>query len=152
MARKHERAPDATALHIGTPHILSLAPLSGSLELIAEAGGVEALRTKSLALTDFLTTRIDAELAPLGFTIATPRGALGRGGHIAIAHPDAWRICQALKAAGVVPDFRGPDLIRLAPAPLYTRFTDCAEAVTRLKWVVETNAFEKFSPAPGLVP
>jgi kynureninase len=151
MSPEHEPAAGATALHIGTPHILSLAPLLGSLELIAEAGGVAALRAKSLALTDFLAERIDAELASLGFTIVTPRGHLARGGHLALAHPDAWRICQALKAVGVVPDFRAPDLIRLAPSPLYTTFADCAEAIARLKNIALTRAHEKFPDRRTLV-
>ena len=151
MSPEHEPAAGAAALHIGTPHILSLAPLLGSLELIAEAGGIEALRKKSLALTDFLLERIDAELAPLGFVVATPRGHLVRGGHVAIAHRDGWRICQAWKAAGVVPDFRAPDLIRIAPSPLTTRFVDCAEAIARLKHVVESRAYERFRTTPALI-
>ena len=151
MAPQHEPATGAAALHVGTPHILSLAPLLGSLVLIAEAGGVEALRKKSLALTDFFLERVDADLAPLGFAIVTPRGHLVRGGHVALAHADAWRLCQALKAAGVVPDFRAPDLIRLAPSPLYTSFADCAEAVARLKQIMLTRAHEKFPDTRALV-
>jgi kynureninase len=143
MHAQHEPADGAAALHIGTPHLLAIAPLLGSLELIAEAGGVEALRQKSLALTDFLTALIDAQLTPLGFAIVTPRGALVRGGHLALAHPEAWRICSALKAAGVVPDFRAPDLIRLAPSPLYTSFAECAVAIARLKEIALTRAYEK---------
>lgn len=152
MPAEHEAAVGASALQIGTPHILSLAPLLGSLELVAEAGGVEALRAKSLALTEFLIARVDAELASLGFEVATPRGSLARSGHIAIAHPEAWRICQALKAAGVLPDFRGPDLIRLAPSPLYTSFAECAEAIARLKRIVETGAYERLPRDSALVP
>lgn len=151
MAAEHEPAAGARALHIGTPHLFSLAPLSGSLELISEAGGIEALRRKSLALTDFLLERIDAELTPLGFVVATPRGHPARGGHVALAHRDAWRICQALKAEGVIPDFRQPDLIRLAPSPLYTSFAECGEAIARMKRIVETREFERFSRDPALV-
>ena len=151
MAPHHEPAAGAAALHIGTPHLLSLAPLLGSLELIAEAGGLCALRAKALALTDFLLALIDRDLAPLGFTVATPRGAPARGGHLALAHPDAWRFCQALKAAHVVPDFRAPDLLRLAPSPLYTSFSDCAEAIARLKHIALTRAQENFPSMRGLV-
>jgi kynureninase len=151
MAPHHEPAAGAAALHVGTPHILSLAPLLGSLELFAEAGGVSALREKSLALTDFLIVRAEAELAALGFTVVTPRGHLARGGHVALAHADAWRICSALKAAGVVADFRAPDLIRLAPSPFYTSFSDCAEALARLKQIVATRAFEKFPAQHTLI-
>ncbi len=151
MAPEHEPAKGAAALHIGTPHILSLAPLIGSLELVAEVGGIDALRAKSLALTDFMLEQIDHELAPLGFEVATPRGRLARGGHVAIAHRDAWRICQAMKAAGVVPDFRHPDLIRLAPAPLYTSFADCEEAVARIAEIVRARRYENFAEKTGLV-
>lgn len=151
MSAQHEPAPDAAALQIGTPHILSLAPLLGSLELIDEAGGVAALRTKSLAQTAFLMELIDHELAGLGFAIATPRADRERGGHVALAHPDAWRICQALKAKGVVPDFRPPDIIRLAPAPLYNSFADCAAAFARLKAIVRTRSYEQFPTQPNLV-
>jgi kynureninase len=152
MSPHHDPAAGAAALHIGTPHILSLAPLLGSLELIAEAGGLCALRAKSLALTEHLLALIDRDLAPLGFTVATPRGEPARGGHLALAHPDAWRFCQALKAANVIPDFRAPDLIRLAPSPLYTSFADCSEAIARLKHIALTRAHEKFPAAPALVP
>jgi kynureninase len=148
---RHEPAPDASALHIGTPHVLSLAPLLGSLEIIAEAGGVPALRARSLALTAFLMEAADRELAGLGFTLANPRADQERGGHVALAHPEAWRICQALKAAGVVPDFRRPDIIRLAPAPLYTTFAECAGAISQLQTIMRTAAYEKFPAQRALV-
>jgi kynureninase len=151
LAAQHEPAPDATALHVGTPHVLSLAPLAGSLEIIAEAGGVTALRTKSLALTAFLRELVASDLAGLGFTVATPPADHERGGHVALAHVEAWRICQALKAAGVVPDFRRPDIIRLAPAPLFNRFADCAAAVAALQHIVRTGAHEKFPVHRALV-
>jgi kynureninase len=151
LAAQHEPAPDATALQVGTPHILSLAPLAGSLELIAEAGGVAALRTKSLALTAFLMELAERDLAGLGFTIATPRADRERGGHVALAHAEAWRICQALKAAGLVSDFRRPDIIRLAPAPLYNTFAECAGAIAQLEAIVRTAAYEKFPTQRALV-
>lgn len=151
MAKFHEPAAGAAALHIGTPNILSLAPLLGSLELIAEAGGVNTLRAKSLAQTDFLMTWIDAELSPADFEIITPRDAASRGGHVAVAHRDGWRICQALRRAGVIPDFRPPDVIRLAPSPLYTSFGDCAEAIGQLQRIMRNRDYESFPAAPALV-
>ncbi|MEI6105621.1 MAG: kynureninase [Opitutae bacterium] len=151
MALQHEPAADATALQIGTPHLLSLAPLQGSLELIAEAGGIAALRAKSLAQTAALMDEVESELGDFGFSLANPRAAAERGGHVSLVHPEAWRICCALKAAGVVPDFRPPDIIRLAPAPLYTRYADCAEAIARLRTIMETRAYEKFPVQRPLV-
>jgi kynureninase len=147
MSHAHEPAAGATALHVGTPHVLSVAPLQGSLELFAAAGGMAPLREKSLALTSWLIELADAHLAPLGFSVVTPREAARRGGHVSLAHPEAWRICQALKAAGVVLDFRPPDVVRLAPVAFYNSYTDVVEAVEHLHHIVAIRAFERFSPA-----
>lgn len=149
MGPEHLPSEGAAALHVGTPPILALASLEGSLDVVAEAGGVAALRERSLALTDALWAAVGEELAPHGFQVVTPRAAAARGGHVALAHPEAWRLCQALKAVGVVPDFRAPDLLRLAPSPLYTRFADVREAVRRLRRIVETGAQHTM---PGVVP
>ncbi|MDP2138687.1 MAG: kynureninase [Candidatus Didemnitutus sp.] len=151
MSHQHEPANGAAALQIGTPHLLSLAPLRGSLEIITEAGGIAPLRTKSLALTSFLMEAIDELLPNQGFTIVTPREEVRRGGHVALAHPGAWQICQALKSVRVIPDFRPPDVIRLAPAPLYNTFTDCIEAVRRLRKLVDTDAHRAFPPGREIV-
>lgn len=145
MSHAHEPAVSAAALHVGTPHVLSVAPLQGSLELFAAAGGMTPLREKSLALTTWLMELADTYLAPLGFTVVTPREPARRGGHVSLAHPEAWRICQALKAVGVVPDFRPPDLVRLAPTAFYNSYTDVVAAIEGLQHIVATRAFEKFS-------
>lgn len=147
----HEPAAGAASLHAGTPHLLSLAPLHGSLAIFTAAGGLAPLRAKSLALTTWLLELVDRQLAPLGFTAVTPRAPEHRGGHVALAHPEAWRICQALKAEGVVPDFRPPDLIRLAPVPLYNSFGDVARAVTALVRLTSTRAYERFASSRSVV-
>jgi kynureninase len=152
MPPTHEPADGAAALHVGTPPIFSLAPLLGSLELIAEAGGIGALRAKSLQQTQLLMELTDRQLVPHGFAVANPRGAAQRGGHVALAHADAWRICQALKVAGVIPDFRAPDLIRLAPSPLYTSYADCAGAIARLEQIMTRRVYKEFPVTPALVP
>ena len=125
-----DAASGAGALQIGTPNILSMAPLQGALELFAQAG-MENLRRKSLALTAFLMALIDRELSAFGVTILNPREEQRRGGHVAMQHPEAQRIGKALRARGVVPDFRPPNILRFAPAPLYTSFTDCVSGSCR---------------------
>lgn len=151
MSHTHEAAAGAAALHVGTPHILSVAPLQGTLELFAAAGGIAPLRAKSLALTSWLIELADAHLASLGFTVVTPRDPARRGGHVSLAHPEAWRICQALKAAGVVPDFRPPDVVRLAPTALYNSYSDCVAAIARLHHIAVTRSYETFPAHRGSV-
>lgn len=139
MSHAFTPARGAGALQIATPHILSLAPLQGALALHHEAG-MPRLRAKSLALTAFLRDVIAQEIE--GIEFATPCEDDRRGGHVSLVHPEALRIGKALRSAGVVPDFRPPNLLRLAPVPLYTSFADCREAVRRLKTILTTRAYE----------
>jgi kynureninase len=135
-------AAGAGALQIGTPPILALAPLAGALDL-HERAGMTALREKSLRLTAYLRALVETRLTRFGVSVATPREDARRGGHLALVHPDASRVCRALRAAGVIPDFRPPDIIRLAPVPLYTRFADCWEAVCRLETILAEKRHER---------
>lgn len=150
MAHRLEPAWGAGGLQIGTPNILSMAPLQGSLEMIAHAG-LARIRQKSLRLTDYLMALADTQLAPHGFAFATPRPAHRRGGHVSLRHPHAVGICKALRRDGVVCDFRPPDSIRLAPVALYTAFVDCWEAVRRLKQIMDERCYEGTTER-GLVP
>ncbi len=142
MAPDFFPAPGAGAWQLGTPNLFSLAPLAGALELFEQAG-IERLRKKSLALTDYLFELIGA-LAPLGYGCVTPREPARRGGHLALTHAEAPRIAKALKARGVIPDFRPPDIIRLAPAPLYTNHTELFSCARHLRAIAETREYEKF--------
>ena len=146
-----EAAPDAGALQIGTPNILSMAPLQGALELIHMAG-MDRLRRKSLALTDFVMAMADAELTAEDVTIVTPREADKRGGHVAMRHPEAMRICKTLRAAGIVPDYRPPDIIRFAPVALYSSFADCCQTIRVLKSILESRAYEQIGLDRDIVP
>ncbi len=140
----------ASALQIGTPAVLSMAPLDGALLPVEEAG-LERIRAKSLALTDYLIALIDEELAEFGFEIGTPREGHRRGGHVSLTHPDAQSLSAALRARGVVPDFRKPDVIRFAPSPLYNTFSEIWEAVQILKEIVVTGAHKEFAAMTALV-
>ena len=150
MAHRFEPAEGAGGLQIGTPPILGMAPLVGALELIREAG-IDATRAKSLALTAYLRELVESELARFGFVLATPTEDHRRGGHLALVHPEAARICRALIDAGVVPDHRPPDLVRMAPVALYTRFEDCREAVARLGSIMERRSYENYDGNRGLI-
>ncbi len=132
-------AAGAGAWQIGTPPLLAAAPLRGSLRLFAEAG-LDALRAKSLALTDYLMELLEStELTapPYDFRIGTPREPERRGDHVAVEHPEGARIARALKTRGFVPDFRAPNVLRLAPVPLYTTFHEVWRVVEALREIVE---------------
>jgi kynureninase len=141
MGPRYEPAVGIERFLAGTPPILGLAAVEAAVELVLEAG-VEALRAKSLALTDLTVALHDERLAPIGFRLATPRVPERRGGHVGVAHDDGWQLCRALiELAGVVPDFRAPDVIRLGFPPLYSRFVDVWDAVDRLADLAESGRY-----------
>lgn len=150
MRTELEPSTGAGALQIGTPNILSLAPTLSALQTVLKAG-MKELRAKSLRLTQYLIALADAELSRFGFEVATPREEARRGGHIAFAHLEAPRICKALRQQGVTPDFRPPDIVRLAPVPLYTRFVDCHEAIQRLVDIMDQRQYLRYSTDRDLV-
>ncbi|WHZ05208.1 kynureninase [Neobacillus sp. YX16] len=137
-------ADSAGAYQIGTPHVLSLAPLLGALEIFAEAG-IENIREKSLKINRFLMDLLDQELSGMGFNIGNPQDAVRRGGHVSLEHKEAARICKALKENGIIPDFRAPNIIRLAPVALYTSYCEVWEVVQILKKIMEERQYEKFA-------
>jgi kynureninase len=135
----------------GTPPILSLLAMEAALDLVLEAG-MERIRAKSVGLTSYLIELVDAALAPLGFTLGTPRDAHGRGSHVSIRHPDGYRINRALiEEMQVLPDFREPDNIRLGLAPLYTSYVEVWEAVDRIRRTVKEERYVRYSPARQIV-
>ena len=110
-----------------------------------------AIRAKSLLLTAKLTEDISARLKRFGVRIVTPIEEARRGGHITLSHPAAGKLSRALRACGVIPDFRPPDLLRLAPAPLYTSFAECERAIDILYDILTTNAHEQLADANDAV-
>lgn len=145
-------ARGAAGLQIGTPSILGLAALEGALNLTEEAG-MERIREKSLRLTDALMAMIGSHgLETHGFRFANPREGNRRGGHVSLVHPEAARLCRALKDTGVVTDFRPPNIVRLAPVPLYNSFADCEAAVARLAGIMTARTYENYPVERALVP
>lgn len=136
-------AHTAGAYQIGTPHVLSLAPLIGSLELFKEAG-IERIRTKSLRINRYLMDLLNAELKEYGFTLGSHTDDKRRGGHVSLEHKEAARICKALKKEGIIPDFRAPNIIRLAPVALYTSYSEVWEVVQALKKIMSEKLYEQF--------
>jgi kynureninase len=151
MSTKFTPAEGAGALQIGTPNILSMAPLIGALEMINRVG-IEKIRRRSLALNAHLRALVSERLTQFGFEIVTPENPERAGGHTAIFHPAAVQICSALRARGVVPDYRPPGIVRLAPAALYTRFEECEQAIDLMVEIMESGAYLSEASERGLVP
>ncbi len=150
MAVTFHPAADAGRFLIGTPHILSLAPLLGALDVVNRAG-MASIRKKSLELTRFLRVQVEERLTRLAVQVVTPRLDDARGGHLTLKHSEASKLSRALRSRGVIPDFRPPDLLRLAPSPLYTSFQECLQAVEILEEILTTRAHEQLPETDAAV-
>lgn len=145
MGFDYAPAPGMTRFNVGTPPMLSMLAVETGVDLVLEAG-IERLREKSVAQTEFLITLWEEYLAPFGVTLNSPSDPNQRGSHISLGHPDALRIDRALiEEMNVIPDFRYPDNIRFGVAPLYTRFVDVYYAMERMHRVLSERLHEKYS-------
>ncbi|WP_189078382.1 kynureninase [Mangrovihabitans endophyticus] len=136
MGPVHEFAPGVRALLSGTPPILAMVPLHANLDVLSEAG-IDAVRAKSELLTGYVVDFADRWLAPLGVRLATSRDPAARGGHVTLSRPGFEQVLEPLWAAGVIPDFRHPDGIRVGPAPLSTGFVEVHQGLSRLRDLLE---------------
>ena len=140
MTDGYEPAPGIERFLTGTPPMLSLLALEAGIDLMLEANS-DALWTKSQALFEFLSQLMAArcpELQPI-----TPARADLRGSHASFAHPHAWPINRALIDAGVIGDFRAPDVLRLGLTPLYLGFADIWHAVDRLSTIMGEGRWQR---------
>ena len=141
----------------GTPPIVSLSLLECGLDAFASAqplGGMAALRTKSLALTDLFMALVEQRCAGHGLGLATPRAHHQRGSQVSLTRESAngesgaFAIVQALIARGVVGDFRAgdghrhPDILRFGFTPLYLGFADVWTAVDHLHQVLHSGEWQ----------
>lgn len=116
--------PGADGWQLSNPPILALAPLRASLDIFDEAT-LPALRVKSLRLTGYLRYLLDQKPAT-SWTVVTPHEDDAHGAQLSImVHDHPRERFKALEAEGVVCDFREPNVIRVAPTPLYNTFHEC---------------------------
>jgi kynureninase len=124
MAPEFAAAPGAAGFAVSTPTILGLAPLRAALAQL-DAIGMAALRARSIRLTAYLERELDAA----GAEIVTPRDPARRGAQLSVRTRDARGSCERMRLRhGVICDAREPDIVRFAPAPLYTSYGDCSRA------------------------
>jgi kynureninase len=150
MGQAYEPAPGIGQFLTGTPQIVGTVAVQEGVRLLGEAG-IGRLRAKAVALTGYLIGLADAWLAPHGVTVASPRQPERRGAHVTLAHPEAWRISQALIGEGVIGDYRTPDRLRLGPAPAYTRFTDVWDALNILRRIMTDQTYLNVPAARSVV-
>jgi len=123
-----------------TPVLGGYAAWEGA-KLTAEAG-VDRIYAKAQQLGEYAVDLFEAWLKPHGLRLASPEPAAQRGAHLTLHHEAAWQICQAWKNAGVIPDFRTPDRLRIGFAPLYNTYAEVYEAFGRLRDIVASGSFE----------
>jgi kynureninase len=136
----YEGAPGIDRLQCGTPPILGLAALEVGVELIAEIG-VDRLYGKSQALSEFFLESLMAH--DVALELVSPPRADERGSQLSFRHPEAYAICQAFIARGVIGDFRAPDILRLGFAPAYLSFADMAAAARHLADVLARDEWQR---------
>ena len=107
----------------GTPSIIGMLAMQDMLALI-ERAGLEAIRAKSVALTEFAIQISDGLLSPLGVQVGSPRDPAVRGSHVTLEHPEFRGATEQLWELGVIPDFRPPDGLRIGLSPLSTSFAE----------------------------
>ncbi len=139
FADAYAPAAGITRMLAGTPQILGLVALEIGVELIA-ALGMPALLAKSCALTDFFIRVVAATCPSLG--LISPASPQPRGSHVALRHPEAYAICQALIARGVIGDFRDPDILRFGFTPAYLGFVEVWRAVEQIAAVLNAREWD----------
>jgi len=133
MGPEFEKASGIRGFQIASPPIIGIRSVKVAFEMIEEAN-IKAIAHKAATGTQMMIDLYDAWLADLGFTLLTSRDANERGGHISLGHPDAAQICIALRQlANVIPDYRTPNVIRLAIAPLPTAYVEVWDGFQRLR-------------------
>ena len=143
MGPTFERDESIRGFQIASPSLMGLRCIKTSFEMIEEAGIAE-IEKKAAQGTAMMIELYEQWLAPLGFTLNTPRNHNQRGGHISLVHPEAEKIAIALrKFANVIPDYRVPNSIRVAISPLATSYVEVYDGFQRIRDLVSTRQYEK---------
>jgi len=151
MGPNFEKAEGIRGFQIASPSLIGLRCIKSAFGMIEEAG-IGAISEKAAIGTEMMIQLYDAWLADLGFTLLTSRNPQERGGHISLGHPDADRICVALREfADVIPDYRTPNSIRLAIAPLPTAYVEVWDGFARIRDLVSSRQYEKIKKSDSRV-
>jgi kynureninase len=125
---------------VGAPEVLGLSSLEASLSVFTSVS-LEALRRKSVQLSELFIQELQNRCARYGFRVVSPRDPSKRGSHVAVSHEHGYEIMQALIERRIVGDFREPNLMRFAFAPLYQRFRDVMICIEALDEIMATGSW-----------
>ena len=151
MGPDFEKAAGIRGFQIASPSIIGIRTVKVAFEMIEEAG-IKAIAQKTATGTQMMIDLYDAWLADLGYTLLTSRNPDERGGHISLGHPDAAQICIALrKLENVIPDYRAPNVIRLAIAPLPTSYVEVWDGFQRLRDLTISKRYKEVAESDSRV-
>lgn len=137
----YEPHPGIDRMLSGTAPQLGVLSLEAALTAFDDVD-MDQLREKSRTIGDLFIRLIEQELGEYGFGIASPRDSAVRGSQVSLTHPEGYAIVQALIEAGVIGDFRAPDIMRFGFAVLYIGYEDIWESVARLKAIMQGNLWD----------
>jgi kynureninase len=141
MAQGFDRTSGMRGFQVASPSIIGMRCVTTAFSMI-ERAGLPAIAQKAAQGTELMMALHDAWLAPLGFSVVTPRNSNRRGGHISVRHQDAQKISEAMRIFGnVIGDFRQPDCIRLAISPLPTSYVEVFDGFERIRDLVATKKY-----------
>ncbi|MCX6535488.1 MAG: aminotransferase class V-fold PLP-dependent enzyme [Actinobacteria bacterium] len=151
MAQGFDRTTGMRGFQVASPSIIGMRCVTTAFSMI-ERAGLSAIAQKAAQGTELMLALHDAWLAPLGFSVVTPRDSKRRGGHISVRHHDAQKVSEAMRIFGnVIGDFRQPDCIRLAISPLPTSYVEVFDGFERIRDLVVTKKYLEVGEASSRV-
>jgi kynureninase len=137
---EYQGAPNIKQFLAGTPAVISMSILDAAMDLFTSIT-IDAIRTKSLMLTDFFAAHMETVPELQDLLPISPTAHHLRGSQLSYRHPDAYAICQALIAEGIVADFRAPDILRIGFSPLFLRFSDLELSLNTLAGIMSSKRY-----------
>ena len=141
MADAYTPAKDINRFLCGTQSVTALAIVETGLDIMLDADA-DALRTKSLELTDLFISLVEQRCGDHPLELITPRDHATRGSHVSFRHPEGYAVMSALIARGVIGDYREPEVLRFGITPLYLGFADVWDAVEVLRDILDSRAWD----------
>ncbi len=141
MAEAYTPAKDINRFLCGTQPVTALAILETGLDVMLDVDA-DALRAKSLELTDLFISLVEQRCGDHPLELITPRDHATRGSHVSFRHPEGYAVMSALIARGVIGDYREPEVLRFGITPLYLGYADVWDAVEILRDILDTRAWD----------